>query len=254
MPPKRTKQTEEELSIVKQQLDTLQEDIHKILKNQNQFHEILQHIETLKKENIQLKEELATKEARIRDLETRTDSLEQYTRSEDLIISGLNVTHRSYANTVRQNASRQQDSPTEIEDTPEENQNLELQVIDFCNSKGINLKEEEISACHQLRSKKQTKDIVIRVVNRKTKSRIMKQVKTNKALKNTNIFISEHLTTKNQELAAIGRRLKRKGQILSSWVRNGRVFIKFKEEDRPVFIKDRQQFSELGLNIENVFK
>ena len=71
---------------------------------------------------------------------------------------------------------------------------------------------------------------------------------------NTNIFISEHLTTKNQELAAIGRRLKRKGKILSSWVRNGRVFIKIKEEDRPVFIKDRQQFSELGLNIENVFK
>ena len=259
MPPKNTKHYEEEITTIKQQLVSLQGDIQKVLRNQTQIQELLLNIETLKKENIELKADLEKKDTRIRDLETRTDDLEQYTRSEDLIISGLKVNHRSYANALKlsspsSSSSGHLVSPSEIDDTFDENQNLEIQVIDYLNSKGINLKEEEISACHQLRSKKQIKDIVIRVVNRKSKSRIMKQVKKHKSLKNTNVYISEHLTTKNQELAAISRRLRRNGQIFSTWVRNGRVFIKIREDDRPVFIKDKQQFSDLRLNINDLFK
>ena len=254
MPPKSTKfQTEEEIKTVKQQLVSLQCDIQKVLMNQTEIQELLFHIESLKKENLQLKDDLKKKGARIKDLENKTDDLEQYTRSENIIISGLQVNHRSYANAVRQDSTRSHVSPPEIEDTHAQTQKLEVQVIDFLNSKGSKLEEEEISACHQLRSKKKTKDIIIRMVNRKSKFRIMKEVKTKKSLKDTNIYISEDLTTKNQELAAIGRRLRKNGHIASTWVRNGRVFIKLKETDRPVFIKDKQQFIDLGMNKNGLF-
>ena len=85
----------------------------------------------------------------------------------------------------------------------------------------------------------------------------MKKVKKEKALQNTNIYISEHLTTKNQELAAIGRRLKKKEQITASWVREGKVFVKTKgqrpEDEKTFVIKDKTTFNTLGLKIENLF-
>ena len=134
---------------------------------------------------------------------------------------------------------------------------MEEQVITFLNSKGIDLKNEEISACHPLRGKKKVKDIVIRVVNRKTKDRVLKKVKKDRVLKDTNVFISEHLTQKNNEIAAICRRLRKRDNISATWVRNGKVFIKTKgkspEEEKTIFINDKNILPTLGLDIEKLF-
>ena len=43
---------------------------------------------------------------------------------------------------------------------------------------------------------------------------------------NTKIFANENLTFQNETLAFHGRKLKREGHILSSYTRNGVVFIK----------------------------
>ncbi len=45
----------------------------------------------------QLKNLLKEKDQKIEVLERRVDELEQYTRMEDLIISGLETKHRTYA-------------------------------------------------------------------------------------------------------------------------------------------------------------
>ena len=45
----------------------------------------------------QLKAVIKEKDKKIEELERRVDDLEQYTRMEDLVISGLETTHRTYA-------------------------------------------------------------------------------------------------------------------------------------------------------------
>ena len=60
---------------------------------------------------------------------------------------------------------------------------IKLSILDF---KGVELRSEEISVCHPLKGIKKVKDFVVRVVTRKTKTRVLKKVKVDRALKDTN--------------------------------------------------------------------
>ena len=40
------------------------------------------------------------------------------------------------------------------------------------------------------------------------------------------VFINEHLTSKNANIARLARELKKKNKIQGTWTRNGTVFIK----------------------------
>lgn len=71
----------------------------------------------------QLKNLVKEKDKRIEGLE-RIDDLEQYTRMEDLIISGLETTHPTFASTVARDKVGE-------DSLPEELQTLEKQVIKF---------------------------------------------------------------------------------------------------------------------------
>lgn len=79
------------------------------------------------------------KDKKIEDLERRVEDLEQYTRMDDLVISGLETTHRTYA---RITAGDKED-----EDAPrDELHSLEQQVIKFSNSKDIPIDSKSIAA------------------------------------------------------------------------------------------------------------
>lgn len=58
--------------------------------------------EEIKTKNITLEEIIKTKDNRINELERRVEDLEQYTRVEDVMITGLATKHRSYARVVAQ--------------------------------------------------------------------------------------------------------------------------------------------------------
>ena len=240
----------DDITAIKKHLESLQKDIDKVLQKQTDIQKLILHIDELKEENTRMKAEMQNKDKRIKELEIKTDSLEQYTRSEDFIISGLKTTHLSYANATKQNL------PTQLE-IQEDDQSLEAQVVTFLSTKGVHIKSDEISACHPLKGKKKVNDIVVRVVNRKTKARILKNVKKDRALQGTNVYISEHLTRKNQEIAAICRRLRKKDKISATWVKNGKIFLKTKdkrpEDERTIIVNDKSILHTLGLEIENVF-
>ena len=116
--------------------------------------------------------------------------------------------------------ARKQNAPEE------ELQNLEHQVIGFLNNKlELNIKPADINACHTIKNKQREKpdNIIIRFISRKNKVEVLKR---SRKLKGTNIYINEHLTPKNNEIAKKARLLRKQGKISRAWIRDCKVFIK----------------------------
>ena len=54
----------------------------------------------------------------------------------------------------------------------------------------------------------------------------MEVLKQSRKLKGTNIYINEHLTPRNNEIAKKARLLRKQGKISRAWIRDCKVFIK----------------------------
>ena len=161
------------------------------------------------------------KDDRIYELEERVDALEQYSRQDNIVISGFIPKHRSYASAAQKDQTTEND-----EQAPElEKATLEEQVVDFLKCKNIPINSQDISTCHTLPSNNRSKPkpIVIRMMSRKSKIEVLR---TAKQLKDTNIYINENLTARNAEIATYARNLRKRGKILSTWTRNCKIFIK----------------------------
>ena len=57
------------------------------------------------------------------------------------------------------------------------------------------------------------------------------------------LYISEHLTTRNVNLAYKARQLAKSGVISASWVSNCKIVVKKPERSRPMVIKSVEQIS-----------
>ncbi|KAJ8351712.1 hypothetical protein SKAU_G00231880 [Synaphobranchus kaupii] len=154
----------------------------------------------------------AEKDKRLAYLESRVADLEQYTRMNDVVITGLQVKPRSYADSGGE--------PGELDAS-----STEQQVAVFLQSKGIALDCDNIEACHPLprRNASDKPVIIMRFVNRKHKIALLKQ---GKKLKGTDVFINEHLTKSNAEIAKKARYLRKIKKIQSTWSTNCKIFIK----------------------------
>ena len=181
------------------------------------------------------------KDKKIQDLEKRVEELEQYTRQDEVVITGLKTRHKSYARATHS------DEILDSQDAPhEELISLEKQVSDFIVSKmGVELNDSDISACHTLPSKSSVPKILIKFTNRKIKTSVMRQ---GKRLKGTNVFVNEHLTSKNSKLAATARQLRKERKILNTWTRNCKVFVKLLGTgDQVKIIREMEDFKNLNL-------
>ena len=90
-----------------------------------------------------MKAVIKDKDKKIEELERKVDDLEQYTKMEDLVITGLETTHRTYAWITA--------GDREGEDAPRgELHTLEQQVINFFNNKDIPIDIQNIAACHTI--------------------------------------------------------------------------------------------------------
>ena len=234
MPPKKatnqlvavSSTMEEDMEEVKKTLNYLTGEMSTILKQQATLLALMNEVR-------QLKSDLKERDKTINTLEKRVDELEQYTRMEDVIISGLTTRHRSYARAVS--------APKEGGDPPTEEQgSLETEIINFFGEKNIHIKSESIAACHPLpRKDGAIPAIIVRFVNRKHKTELLKQAKK---LKGTNVYINEHLTKKNGEIAREARKLLKQKKILATWVRNCKILIRLKgetpEESKVVTVRE----------------
>ena len=166
-------------------------------------------------------------------LEDRIDDLEQYSRKEDIIITGLPI-HRSVADVVKGESVDSLDS--------EGRNSVEVQVLAKLSRHGVSIGEDEVSACHTLgrRQEDGTQKIIVRFVSRKSKVNVMRNAKK---LKGTGIFINEHLTKKTGGLAKAARDLKKNGKIASTWTRDCKVFVK-DNRGQVLQIRDLAKLSE----------
>ena len=229
----------DEMISLKDTLDNVTKDI-KSLENERKndrshIDSLMVKIGELTKENSSLLKRLKESEEHILrhskgivQLESRIEEVEQYTRKDDLIVTGLEV-KQSYA---RVTSGEPVDREVGLPDTSSTVGSVENQVIDFMNKQNIQLTEGDISACHTIGKRKGNRGnlikkptIVVRLVSRKTKMRLLQE---GKKLKGTDVYLNDHLSRKNSEIAKAARNMKRDGNIERTWTRNCYVFIKTK--------------------------
>lgn len=161
MPPKKNISLEEGDELRKS-LEFLTEEVANIRKDQKKILELMEEVKKLRNENKE-------KGKMIENLEKRVDELEQYTRINDVVITGLKIRPRTYANAVAADNNGGEPSGEEV-------RSAEQQVANFLHSKGINLNVEDLEDCHPLprRRKEETPAIILRFTNRKKKIALLK--------------------------------------------------------------------------------
>lgn len=232
----------EELAIIKEQQKSLL-DKEKVL-TAGEDEKVKLSLDALTKEMIIIKEQQKTiiglvedikilrfqneeKDKRLAYLEGRVADLEQYTRLNDVIVTGLQIRPRSYARAV----TRTTQEPPDDQDV----KSTEEQVATFLESKGIQLDHSSIEACHPLprRSATDRQAVIIRFVNRKHKAELLRQ---GRKLKGTNVYMNDHLTKQNAEIARNARLLKKERKILNTWTTNCKIFIKLNGPEEKVLV------------------
>ncbi|KAL7405847.1 hypothetical protein ABVT39_008511 [Epinephelus coioides] len=147
----------------------------------------------------------------------------------DIIVSGLEIKPRSYVRAV-----------TGMNNEEQESVSVEQQVTAFLQSKGIEVDNNNIEACHPLPRKNKTDKpaIIMRFVNRKHKNALIRQ---GKKLKGSDVYLNEHLTKRNGDIARRARFLRKQRKIQSTWTANCKIYIKLNgspEEAKVLVIRD----------------
>ena len=194
---------EDEIRDIKTSLKYISARLDSLSGCRSDLTEVLDIVKKLRKENEE-------KEKKINELQKRIDHLEQHTRCDEVIISGLNTHHTSFAHTV----AAENSMSSHLMAPQEEQDSLEQCVANFIAAKtGIKLDHSEVSACHTIHGKKNTPDMIMKFINRKTKLTLLKK---SQMLKGTGVYINEHLTQKNALIAKEARKLRREKKILAT--------------------------------------
>ncbi len=103
---------------------------------------------------------------------------------------------------------------------PEELQTLEKQVIKFFESQNmINQRDNTLPR----RNGGAKPAIVVRFVNQKHRAELLRQARK---LKGTGVYLNEHLTKKNDDIARRALILRKQNKIQATWTRNCKVIIR----------------------------
>lgn len=176
-------------------------------------------IKKLKSENTNLHDELAVANAKVRSLTENYDTLEQYSRSDNLLIHG--VPYLSEANEKL----------------------LDKTVIDMLNTNlpNLNLDPKDISIMHRTRISRQQSSqngppkpppVVIRFTRRVVRNNILHR---RRELKGKRVAISEQLTQNRAQLLQKAQDLITDNKIQNAWSQDGKILIKVNDNIRQIF-------------------
>ena len=161
------------------------------------------------------------KDKQIGVLEARIDDFEQYQKNKNIIISGLKTSQAPWnRHLFPEKGSTGENAPEE------EKESLLRQVIGYLNKKlDIDIVSNDISACRTLKNRMRGNpdNVTVRFVHKKSKIKVLANVRK---LRSSNVFINEHLTKKNGEIAQKARLLRRQGKISTMWTRDCKIFMK----------------------------
>lgn len=102
---------------------------------------------------------------------------------------------------------------------------VEQQVVAFLQSKGMEVNSDNIEACHPLKhiDKSKPPAIILRFANRKFKNDLLRQ---GSKLKGSDVYLNEHLTKCNGEIAKRARYLRKQKKIQDTWSYNCKISVK----------------------------
>lgn len=181
---------EEDLEEIKLSLNSLSTHVERIVKQQGMLRTLMDQIK-------ELKSLIKEKDKTIQLLERRVEDLDQHAGLEDVIITGLETKHRSYARVTETGSGVRSGGD---EPPVEQQQTLESQVVEFFVSKKLPLHSNNIAACYTLPRKnaRSPPAIVVKFVNGKHKIELLRQ---SRQLKGSGVYVNEHLTKKNADIA-----------------------------------------------------
>lgn len=230
MPPKKDRtanlETEDD---VKKTLDIILKELSELKSMISGLHKEIDVLKKMDKE----------KEMKMAVMETRIEWLEQCQYEKDVMITGLNITHRTYARAVG-GSGREGEEQNELDRL-----STEEQVLQQLKEKGIGIEQSEVDYCFLLRGNfnQNKKIVVMRMLSSKARAGLMKQ---GKKLKGTNIYVNERLTRNTSNIARRARELRKQGKIENTWTRDGKVHIKKdKNSDKTQIVKSLNELDSI---------
>lgn len=228
-------------SELKRTIDALRDEIATVNQQQTELMKLLERVNQISLDNKERDKKAALLDDRISDLE-------QYSRINDVVITGIPIRPRSYARVLGSN--------NEGETAEEDIASTELQVAAFLQSKDIHLDCNYIEACHPLPRRKATDGsrgarnndippaVIMRFTNRKHKIALLQQWKK---LVGSDVYINEHLIKRNSDIAKKARELRKAKKIQQTWTRNCKIFIKLNghspEEAKVLVVRSLQDLA-----------
>lgn len=145
-------------------------------------------------DNAKLKNEVERLSEKNSYLENGLHDLQQYSRRNNLEISGL----------------------AECRDSNEE----ETRLLEFFQELGVSIHTEDIEACHRVptKQKDRKKPLIVRFINRCKRDEVYA---ARKQIKGRNIFVNEHVSPHNRCLYTLALEVKRKSGFRYLWTNNG---------------------------------
>ena len=130
---------------------------------------------------------------------------------DNIVIAGFKPAFSSYSRAASYDAAHNNHEHSPAEETID----IEEQVVDLLNDCSVPISSDEISICHTLlyRNPSARKSIVIRLKSRKAKIRILRTAAQNEHPKRLKVYVNEHLTAKNVNIARLARDLVRRHKI-----------------------------------------
>ena len=205
----------------------------------------------------ELKETIKTKDTIIANMQDSIDDLQQQTRKNNVIISGLDL--RTYSEVTQKSKSVNQ-NVSSIQTEHDQNDGnmvpkndsdrIEGKVLNFFKTKmKVNINSDQVSTLKFIPNRNGDKNILVQFVSCKTKFEVLKNGKKLKGEKD--IYVNEHLTSRNAQIFKKARELKKKKIVLDAWTRDCKVFLKTSPQNQSMskvlHIKSMDDFSKFNL-------
>ena len=182
-------------------LDAVSEDLRNL---KMELSDVKRNNKSLKKKVYALEDYAEECDVKIFNLEKRMNKIEQYTRRENIEISG-------------------------ISDQVQHNE-LDKTVVDLLALMNVNISTNDIEACHKLPDKQNPYNVIVRFTNRKIAIDCFRKKKLLKEHHDpvvNSCFVSENLSPAMKEIMDECKALQHDNLITSVWSFNGIIKIKF---------------------------
>lgn len=197
---------------------------------------LITRVNSLEKLDSEKQKEIDTLKSRVIEIENTLEDFEQNSKVDNLVVTGLKIVRPYNATALLVNDQNRQ----EVDDEGKEqwsarDKDIMLDnFIKFSKDKlEIDINRQDIADIHTLPRKDRTMDTcIVRFANRISREKV---IRNRHKLKTTSrnahkIYINEHLSRKNAQIAKEARALRKEGKIIGTWTKNCRVLVKKLDE------------------------